>query len=120
LVVLCEACHDAHHAGQIQIQPMVDTSIGTIRPDTSIGTIRPDTSSSESSSSDSSVAPELKLLEKYRYVKKEQFTEEEMGQIEGILKKHKGLHAKLLLFQIQKQYPEIKITLSQLQSIIKK
>ncbi len=111
LVVLCEACHDAHHAGQIQIQPMVDTSIGTIRPDTS---------NSESSSSDSSVAPEIKSLEKYRYVKKEQFTEEEMGQIEGILKKHKGLHAKLLLFQIQKQYPEIKITLSQLQSIIKK
>jgi DNA mismatch repair protein MutS len=111
LVVLCETCHDAHHAGQIHIQPIVDTSIGAIRPDTS---------SSESSSSDSSVAPELKSLEKYRYVKKEQFTEEEMKQIMSIVKKHKGLHVKLLLFQIQKQHPEIEITLSQLQAIVKK
>lgn len=31
LVVVCEACHDAHHAGQIQIGPLRQTSEGPLR-----------------------------------------------------------------------------------------
>jgi DNA mismatch repair protein MutS len=31
LIVVCEACHDKHHAGQIQIGPMVQTSEGPQR-----------------------------------------------------------------------------------------
>ena len=128
LVVLCEACHDSHHAGKLHIPSLVDTSEGPERKVQKERTMSPDSithefASTTESGSDSSVAPELKSLEKYRYIPKKQeskFTEEEMMQIEGILKKHKGLHAKLLLFQIQKQYPLIEITLSQLQTILKK
>jgi len=31
LAVLCERCHDKHHAGKLEIQPMVQTSAGAMR-----------------------------------------------------------------------------------------
>ena len=32
LITVCSACHDAHHAGTLDIQPLVQTSDGPIRP----------------------------------------------------------------------------------------
>lgn len=36
LIVVCSKCHDKHHAGQLNIQPLQQTSMGLVRPDASV------------------------------------------------------------------------------------
>ena len=51
LAVLCERCHDLHHAGKLEITPMVQTSAGAMRLTNSVVESASDSGSEESTGS---------------------------------------------------------------------
>jgi DNA mismatch repair protein MutS len=97
LATLCEMCHTEHHAGLVAIGPVEDTSEGPIRS--------------------------IVELSKYAYVPKETpnqkkslFTKEQIEAIKQVKQAHPGVHAKLLVLKIKKDY-EITITEAQYKSL---
>lgn len=100
LVVLCEECHDAHHAGTLHIGPIEDTSEGPVRS--------------------------IQRLAEYAYVPKESvklkrkglWSDEQLEAIQKTRTQHPSLHVKLLAFQIQREH-EIQITDAQLKLLLK-
>lgn len=82
LAVLCEECHDKHHAGKIEVKPLIQTSEGPIR--------------------DTIVVPEEKP--KSPKNKSNKWTEEEQTTIKDILVKYKTASLKTIKFQLEKDY----------------
>lgn len=78
LVVLCQGCHDAHHAGRITIGPLVQTSEGSERK----------TTSSHSS------LPEIKSCK---------WTQEELVVIETALREYKTASLKAVSYQLKQE-----------------
>jgi DNA mismatch repair protein MutS len=102
LVVVCETCHDKHHAGQLRIGPVVDTSEGPIRS--------------------------IEMLQSFAHVpcqeepkpkKKVLFTTEQMAKIREVVAADPGLAPKLYCFRIQRLH-DISITEAQFKSLQKK
>lgn len=88
LVVLCEACHDAHHRNELEIKSVKQTSEG---PELEVER------KSTSSSSDSSI----KLS---KTSKSSKWTEEEMETIQGYLHKYKTTSLKTIRFQLESEH----------------
>jgi DNA mismatch repair protein MutS len=98
LATLCESCHDKHHAGELHIGPVEDTSEGPKRA--------------------------VLDLTKYAYVepvKKQRsaFTDEQILQIAELVKRTPGLTPRLWCFQIRSEL-QIEITELQFKSLQKK
>jgi cytochrome c2 len=91
LVVLCEGCHDAHHAGRLTVAPLVQTSTGSERASITTSTI----SSSKSSAS----AP----------IRSCKWTEEELATIEEALRKYKTASLKAVSYQLKQEGIEISV-----------
>jgi DNA mismatch repair protein MutS len=99
LAVLCEACHDKHHAGSLVIGPVVDTTNG----------------------------PERQIVDLSQYahtspatrVSKLKFTTEQIQEMRSIVTKSPGLTPRLWIFQIR-QEAGIEITESQFKTLQKK
>jgi hypothetical protein len=89
LVVLCEGCHEKHHAEEIVIGPIEDTSEGPAR----------------------SIVSTTKSIKT-----KQLFNDDETKAIELTRQQYPGLHPKLLVFQIQKDHG-ITITEKQLKKL---
>jgi DNA mismatch repair protein MutS len=88
LATLCQTCHAKHHAGVLHVGPVEDTSEGPIRSIIDVSIY----------AHDSSAAVTTKTI------KKSIFTKEQIESIKSIQQQHPGLHSKLLVFQVQKQY----------------
>lgn len=102
LIVVCEACHDKHHAGQLQIGPVVDTSEGPVRSITMLQSFAHVPREEESK-------PKKKVL----------FTTEQMAKIREVVAANPGLAPKLYCFRIQRLH-ELTITEAQFKSLQKK
>lgn len=81
LAVLCEECHDKHHAGKIEVTPLVQTSEGPERV------------------KDTVIVPEEKPK-----IKSNKWNEEEQTTIKEILVKYKTASLKTIKFQLEKDY----------------
>lgn len=92
LAVLCEECHDKHHAGKIEVKPLIQTSDGPVR-DTVV--------------KERSISPKTKS---------NKWTEEEQTTIKEILVKYKTASLKTIKFQLEKDY-DIEISESSLRSM---
>lgn len=103
LTVLCETCHDHHHAGKLHIGPMEDTSEGPIRSITNLQSFAHVPKS------------ELTTLSK----KKPLFTTEQISKIRDVITADPGLAPKLYCFRIQRLHT-ISITEAQFKSLQKK
>jgi len=90
LAVLCQSCHDKHHAGTLLIGPVEDTSEG----------------------------PKRVIMETVAK-KKSTFNEEEISKIKNIMAEYPGLTPRLYVFQIQEKHG-ITISEGQLKTLIKK
>lgn len=102
LVVVCESCHDKHHAGQLHIGPMIDTSEGPIRS--------------------------IQMLQNFAHIPQEEenkpkkkalFTMEQMAKIREVVAADPGLAPKLYCFRIQRLH-DVSITEAQFKSLQKK
>lgn len=98
LVTLCETCHEKHHANLLHVGPVEDTSQG----------------------------PKRKVVDLSAFAYKEEapttktkFSKEQLVKMQETVKQHPGLHAKLLVFQIQRDH-QIQITEAQLKLLLKK
>ena len=80
LVVVCEGCHQQHHAEEITIGPVEDTSEGPAR------------------------SVSRKTIITKRLKQKPAFSLEQVEAIKAIRTKYPNLHPKLLVFQIQKEH----------------
>ena len=83
LVVLCEACHDAHHRNELEIKSVKQTSEG---PELTIE--RKSTSSNEST----------------HKVKSSKWSDEELEEIHKYLRKYKTASLKTIRFQLETEY----------------
>ena len=91
LVVVCEACHDKHHAKEIEIGPVKQTSEGPIR--------------------------EIVNLKKYAYKPSAVgLTEEDTETIRGELRKYPNLDPKRMVFDLERLHG-IRITVQRLKTI---
>jgi DNA mismatch repair protein MutS len=101
LAVLCQVCHDRHHAGSLVIGPVMDTTNGPERQivDLSQFEHQPATSS--------------------KMVSKSKFSPDQIQQMRSIVVKNPGLTPRLWIFQI-KQESGIDITESQFKTLQKK
>jgi DNA mismatch repair protein MutS len=90
LAVLCQSCHDKHHAGTLLIGPVEDTSEG----------------------------PKRVIMETVAK-KKSTFNEEEISKIKNVMAEYPGLTPRLYVFQIQEKHG-ITISEGQLKTLIKK
>ena len=102
LVVVCETCHDKHHAGQLHIGPVEDTSEGPVR---SIQTLQ----SFAHVPREEEPKPKKKVL----------FTTEQIAKIREAIATNPGLAPKLYCFRIQRLH-DIPITEAQFKSLQKK
>lgn len=100
LVVLCEECHDKHHANALHIGPIVDTSQG---PQRQVVETPPSPSSPST--------PAKRTVVK--------FSKETLETVAAMRKEHPALHPRLLVFKLQ-QDAELEITEAQLKALIKK
>jgi len=94
LVVLCEACHDKHHAGHIEVGPVEQTSSGPVR--------KVDEES-------------ILSLSSYSY-KPRGLTEEQIETVQSYLRKYPNCPPKRLLFDL-KEKEGIAITLQKLKAL---
>ena len=90
LVVVCQGCHDKHHAGSLSIGPLVQTSSGPQRQTTE-------------------TAPPARKV-------KVKWTPEEQETIESLLRKFPHLPLQRLVLDLQEQY-EISISTAALSKI---
>jgi DNA mismatch repair protein MutS len=91
LVVVCDACHDKHHAKEIEIGPVKQTSEGPIR--------------------------EIVTLKKYAYKPSALgMTEEDTETIRGELRKYPNLDPKRMVFDLEHRHG-IRITVQRLKTI---
>lgn len=92
LVVVCEACHDKHHAKELEIGPVKQTSDGPVR--------------------------EVASLKNKKYVLKASpgLTEEQNETIKGELRKYPNLEPKRMAFDLEHRHG-IKITVQRLKTI---
>jgi hypothetical protein len=79
LVVLCESCHDKHHADALVVLPLIQTSDGLERSETQ-------------STRTKSTA------------KKGKWDEEQMAQIQQLLNKYKTASLKGVAYQLKEQF----------------
>jgi hypothetical protein len=102
LIVVCETCHDKHHAGQLHIGPVEDTSEGPVRS--------------------------IQMLQSFAHVPREEepkskkkvlFTTEQIAKIREVIANDPGLAPKLYCFRIQRLH-DISITEAQFKSLQKK
>jgi hypothetical protein len=106
LIVVCEECHDKHHAGAIQIGPLQLTSDGLQREVTA-------TVSSESSPKE----PPLDLSQfAYKPAVEPSAAAERLQKIESYLRKYPNLHLKRLVYDLRRE-EGIVITEQKLRSI---
>ena len=93
LAILCQVCHDKHHSGLLEVGPVEDTSEGPLRSIINLSKYAhiPSTVSSNEIISTKSV-------------KKTLFTKEQIDSIKETQQTHPNLHAKLLIFQVQKTH----------------
>jgi DNA mismatch repair protein MutS len=100
LVVLCETCHDKHHAGDLDIGIVVDTSEGPKREIVDLSQFAYN-------------APQDKQKKK-----KSAFTEDQIKSISNLVRENPGLHSKLYCYKIRLEL-EIEITEVQFRNLVK-
>ncbi len=108
LAVLCQDCHDKHHANLLHIGPVQDTSEGPRRDILDLSQY------AYTQSSELSTMPQLA-----KTVSKTKFTKEQLQKMQDTVQQNPGLHTKLLVFQIQKDHA-ISIKESQLKLLMTK
>lgn len=81
LIVVCAACHDKHHAGQLEIGPARQTSDGILR----------DSASSVSSSSPTAISS----------LRRSKWSDEEMETIRSYLRKYASLPPRRIVFELR-------------------
>jgi hypothetical protein len=135
LVVVCQACHDAHHAGQIEIGPIQQTSSGPERRLVIPNTTRKsallipsdestDTSSQSSNESPQQQAKPTNIFEKFAFNPKKTKDEvviaktEEMQTILQVMKTYPALSIRQLVPKLRNDY-EINVEESVLRKIKK-
>lgn len=96
LVVLCETCHDAHHAGKLTVAPLVQTSAGSERAG----------GSSVSSDSSASASAPIAASAPLRSAK---WTEEELATIQEALHKYKTASLKAVSYQLKQEGIDISV-----------
>lgn len=96
LVVLCESCHDKHHAGNIVIMPLIQTSNGPERPKTDL----------------------TEYTYKSSHMTKSKWSDEQLNQIQSVLKKYNTMSLKGVR-RLLKEHYDIDISESTLSSIKK-
>jgi DNA mismatch repair protein MutS len=79
LVVVCQTCHDAHHRGELQIAPLVDTSHGPQRIQEFPAPVRKET------------------------ITKETYDEATLQMIQKVCRENPLLHPRLLVVQLKKE-----------------
>lgn len=91
LAVLCTSCHRKHHANLLHVGPVEDTSEGPRRQvlDLSAFAYQP---------------PENQNTESTSKSTKTKFSKDQLTKIQQTVKQYPGLHARLLVFQIQKDH----------------
>jgi DNA mismatch repair ATPase MutS len=104
LATLCQGCHDKHHAEQIHVGPVEDTSDGPVRSILDL--------------SQYAYVPSQEEVVKKR-TQKPAFTKEQLESIQATHQAHPHLHTKLLTFQIEKLHG-FKVTEAQLKQVIRK
>jgi DNA mismatch repair protein MutS len=82
LIVVCQKCHDAHHAGQIELAPLVQTSDGPMRL----------TDNND------------KTVKKVGQTKQSKWSELEQENIKTVLKEYPTMPAKHLVFKLSEEY----------------
>ena len=92
LIVLCDTCHDKHHAGNLVITPLVQTSDGPERIP-----LAPSSLSLSSSSPPSSVTHTAST-------RSSKWSEEQLDQIRAFLRQYKTMTLKVIQFQLKQQY----------------
>jgi DNA mismatch repair protein MutS len=102
LIVVCETCHDKHHAGQLHIGPVEDTSEGPIRSITNLQSFA-----------------HVPREEEPKSKKKALFTTEQIAKIREVIATDPGLAPKLYCFRVQRLH-DIPITEAQFKSLQKK
>jgi DNA mismatch repair protein MutS len=90
LTVLCQSCHDKHHAGSLHVGPVEDTSEGPKR-----------------------------VIVETQAKKKSTFNEEQISLIKRVMTEYPGLTPRLYVFQIQEKHG-ITISEGQLKTLIKR
>ena len=90
LTVLCQSCHDKHHAGSLHVGSVEDTSEGPKR-----------------------------VIVETQPKKKSTFNEEQISMIKSIMTEYPGLTPRLYVFQIQEKHG-ITISEGQLKTLIKR
>ena len=126
LIVVCQRCHDEHHAGRLDIQPLRMTSDGPVRvpvpaPSVSTPALVSETvktldfskfkytSSIESSSAHSALGPLGTTEAASSSHPKSKWTVAEQETIMDVLRKNPGVSLKLLVFKLQASH-EIEIS----------
>jgi hypothetical protein len=99
LATLCQSCHDKHHAEQIHIGPIEDTSEGPVRSVLDL--------------SQYAYTPSTTLT---KTAKKSTFTKEQVELIKETQQAYPQIHRKLLVLQIEKLHG-FKVTEAQFKSL---
>jgi DNA mismatch repair protein MutS len=102
LAVLCQTCHDKHHAGLLVVGEVEDTSEGPKRSILDLS----DYAFQSQPVADKKTA-------------KTQFSEEQLASIQQTMKQYQGIPPRLMVFQIQRDH-QIEITETQLKTLLKK
>jgi len=103
LATLCQSCHDKHHAEQIHIGPIEDTSEGPVRSVLDLTQY-------------AYVPPSTALT---KATKKSTFTKEQIQLIKETQQAYPQIHTKLLVLQIEKLHG-FKLTEAQFKSLVSK
>jgi DNA mismatch repair protein MutS len=82
LIVVCQTCHDKHHAGLLDIGPIVQTSDGPVRLSTEGSTIETAKSAEQ----------------------KGKWTSEQMQQIREVIKEHPIMPPKYIVYKLNNEY----------------
>jgi DNA mismatch repair protein MutS len=107
LIVVCSKCHDKHHAGNIDIKPLKQTSIGPVRDivvSVVSDAIKEDTFSVKSVNSEESVKNKSKWTQEEKYI------------ILNVIKSYPNISIKQLVFKLEHDY-EIEISESKLRGV---
>jgi hypothetical protein len=91
LAVLCQRCHDLHHAGKMEVTKVQQTSEGPVRGAASAAGVEPE-------------AANATKQEPTATKTKSKWTEEESGIIKEVLVKYKSVSLKQIKFQLEKDY----------------
>ncbi len=101
LIVVCQRCHDAHHAGKLEIGPIVQTSDGPIR------VVQQQSQQEEQ---------QQQQPKKIGQTKASKFSEEELQQINTVLQEYPTMPIKHIVFKLNNDY-DIKVSDSTLRKM---